>query len=94
VLPDGTKLDGPVSLRNALTVYSPQFARVVAEKLLTYALGRGVEAEDMPMVRSMVRQAEPTNYKFSSLVMGIVSSNAFQMNQKAAAPVVGLKAAH
>ena len=94
VLPDGTKLDGPVSLRNALTRYSPQFARVVAEKLLTYALGRGVEADDMPMVRSMVRQSEATQYKFSSLVMGIVSSNAFQMNQKAAAPVVGLKAAH
>ena len=92
VLPDGTKLDGPVSLRNALTRYSPQFARVVAEKLLTYALGRGVEADDMPMVRSMVRQAEASKYQFSSLVMGIVSSNAFQMNQKAAAPVAAQRA--
>jgi mono/diheme cytochrome c family protein len=83
VLPDGTPLDGGVAdLRNALVGYSDQFVRVVAEKLLTYALGRGVEHEDMPMVRSMVHEAEENSYRFSSLVMAIVKSPAFQMNMK------------
>jgi hypothetical protein len=59
--------------------------RVVAEKLLTYALGRGVEYDDMPLVRSIVRDSASTKYKFSSLVMNIVKSPAFQMNMKTAA---------
>jgi hypothetical protein len=86
ILPDGTKVDGVVSLRNSLLRYSDQFVRVVTEKLLTYALGRGVEYQDMPMVRSIARDAAATKYRFSSLVMGIVKSDMFQMNQKAAAP--------
>jgi hypothetical protein len=85
VLADGTKLDGVASLRNALAQYSPQFARVLTEKLLTYALGRGVEYEDMPLVRSIVRDSVPKNYAFSDLVLGIVKSPAFQMNMKNAA---------
>jgi hypothetical protein len=85
VLADGTKLDGVASLRNAMTKYSPQFVRVLTEKLLTYALGRGVEFEDMPLVRSIVRNAEPKKYAFSNLVLGIVESPAFQMNMKNAA---------
>jgi hypothetical protein len=85
VLADGTKLDGVASLRNAMTKYSPQFVRVLTEKLLTYALGRGVEYEDMPLVRSIVRKAELKNYAFSNLVLGIVESPAFQMNMKNAA---------
>ncbi len=85
VLVDGTKLDGVVSLRNVLVRYSDQFERVVTEKLLTYALGRGVEYEDMPMLRSIVRQSAPAKYRFSSLVLGIVKSPAFQMNMKPAA---------
>src|SRR5580692_3313707 len=56
-LVDGTKLDGVVSLREALVRYSPQFVRTLTEKLLTYALGRGVEYEDMPVVRAIVRDA-------------------------------------
>jgi hypothetical protein len=84
VLVDGTKVDGVASLRNTLVRYSDQFERVVAEKLLTYALGRGVEYQDMPMVRSIVRDSAPGKYKFSSLVLGIVKSPAFQMNMKAA----------
>jgi mono/diheme cytochrome c family protein len=84
-LPDGTPLDGGVtSLRQALVRYSPQFVRVVTEKLLTYALGRGVEYYDMPMVRAIVREAEKSNYRFSALVLGIVKSPAFQMNMKPA----------
>ncbi len=56
----------------------------MTEKLLTYALGRGVEYEDMPMVRSIVRESAASQYKFSSLVMSIVKSAPFQMNMKAA----------
>ena len=85
VLVDGTKVDGVASLRNVLVSYSDQFERVVAEKLLTYALGRGVEYQDMPMVRSIVRDSAASKYKFSSLVLGIVKSPAFQMNMKSGA---------
>ena len=83
VMIDGTKVDGVVGLRGMLMRYSDQFVRVVTEKLLTYALGRGVEDGDMPTVRAIVRGAQPTDYRFSSIVLGIVDSDAFQMNQKA-----------
>ena len=82
VLVDGTPLDGPASLRAALTKYSDQYVRNVSEKLLTYALGRGVEYYDMPVVRSIVRDASKNNYRFSSLVLSIVKSEPFQMNMK------------
>jgi mono/diheme cytochrome c family protein len=82
LLVDGTKLDGVSGLRNALVKYSPQFVRVVTEKLLIYALGRGTEYFDMPLVRSIVHDSEKTNYKFSSLVLGVVKSEPFLMNQK------------
>jgi hypothetical protein len=85
VLVDGSKVDGVASLRNVLVRYSDQFERVVAEKLLTYALGRGVEYQDMPMVRTIVRDSAASKYKFSSLVLGIVKSPAFQMNMKTGA---------
>jgi hypothetical protein len=70
------------TLRETLVRYSDQFERVVTEKMLTYALGRGVEYEDMPTVRSIVHESAPTKYKLSSLVLGIVKSPAFQMNTK------------
>jgi mono/diheme cytochrome c family protein len=81
-LVDGTKLDGISTLRSALVGRSDTFVRVIAEKLLTYALGRGVEYEDMPLVRSILREANTSKYKFSNLVLGIVKSPAFQMNMK------------
>jgi hypothetical protein len=81
-LVDGTRIDGVVSLREALLRYSPQFVRVVTEKLATYALGRGVEYDDMPMVRSIVREAGKNNYRFSAIVLEIVKSAPFQMNRK------------
>jgi hypothetical protein len=84
VLVDGTKVDGPASLRESLTRHSDAFVRVVSEKLLIYALGRGVEFQDMPLVRTIVRDSGSSNYRFSSLVMSIVKSNAFQMNMKPA----------
>lgn len=84
VLVDGTKLDGVASLREALVGRSGQFARVVTEKLMTYALGRGVEYKDMPLVRSIVRESAANNYSFSSIVLGIINSPSFQMNLKPA----------
>jgi hypothetical protein len=87
VLVDGTKVDGVASLRGVLVRYSDQFLRVATEKLLTYALGRGVEDQDMPTVRAVVRGAAPNKYRFSSVVLGIVKSDAFQMNAKESSKV-------
>ena len=84
VLANGTKIDGVESLRNYLMQNSEQFARVVVEKLLTYALGRGVEDQDMPLVRSIARDSADGNYRFSTLVLGIVRSAPFQNNIKGA----------
>ncbi len=81
---DGTRVNGPIELREALLKYSPQFMRMVTEKLMTYGLGRGVEYFDMPTVRSIVREAEANGNRFSSIVLGIVMSDAFQMRTKAA----------
>ena len=79
---DGTMMNGMPGLRDVLLRYSPQFVRVATEKLLIYALGRGAEHYDMPLVRSIVRESAPGNYRFSSLVLGIVKSQQFQMNTK------------
>jgi Protein of unknown function (DUF1592)/Protein of unknown function (DUF1588)/Protein of unknown function (DUF1587)/Protein of unknown function (DUF1585)/Protein of unknown function (DUF1595) len=79
---DGTALDGPATLRALLVKYQDQYVRNVTEKLLTYALGRGVEYQDMPLVRRIVRDAAPSNYRFSSIVMSIVTSTPFKMNMK------------
>ena len=79
---DGTKFEGPAGLRDALLKYSPQFVRTVTEKLLVYALGRGVESQDMPVIRSIVHEADRNNDRFSSLILGIVKSAPFQMNVK------------
>jgi hypothetical protein len=81
-LVDGTTLNGVTDLRNALVKYSPQFVRVVTEKLMIYALGRGTEYYDMPLVRSIVHAADKDNDRFSALVIGVVKSQPFQMNQK------------
>jgi mono/diheme cytochrome c family protein len=81
-LSDGTPLTGPASLRASLLNYKDQYIRTVTEKLLTYALGRGVEYFDMPVVRSIVREAARDNYRFSALVMGIVRSQPFQFSTK------------
>lgn len=81
-LVDGTQLNGPASLRQALLNYSDQYVRTVTERLLTYALGRGVEYYDMPVVRAIDHEAARNNYRFSSLVMGIVKSEPFRMNMK------------
>ena len=69
---DGTNVNGPSELRKALLRYSPQFVRTVTEKLMTFALGRGVEYEDMPVIRSIVRDADKDDDRFFSILMGIV----------------------
>ena len=79
---DGTTIDGPAGLRQWLLEYSDQFVEVVAEKLLTYALGRGVEYQDMPLVRAIARDAKRNDNRFSALVLGVVNSKPFQMNMK------------
>jgi hypothetical protein len=83
VVYDGTTVNGPSGLRNwIVNNYSSQFVEVAAEKLMIYALGRGVEYQDMPLIRSIVRDAGRSNNRFSALVLGVVKSKPFQMNMK------------
>jgi hypothetical protein len=82
VLFDGQKVDGPAGLRQAVLRYSPQFVRMFTEKMMTYALGRGVEYQDMPAIRAIARDVARENNCFSSIVMGIVKSAQFQMRIK------------
>jgi hypothetical protein len=84
VLSDGTKVSGVVNLRQMLLARQDQFVSTLTEKLLTYALGRGVEYYDMPTVRGIAREAARNNYRFSSLLLGIVKSVPFQMKIKKA----------
>jgi hypothetical protein len=82
---DGVPLDGVASLREFAAQHADNFAQVVAEKLVTYAIGRGLEYHDMPLVRSITRNAAENDYRFSSLLMGVIESPAFTMNMKSAA---------
>jgi mono/diheme cytochrome c family protein len=82
VLLDGTRVDGVVALRKALVREPDIFVSTLTEKLMIYALGRGVGYYDMPSVRSIVRDAAKQNYRFSSLILGIVKSTPFQLRVK------------
>src|SRR4030095_5407274 len=82
---DGTKVDGVVTVRTALVRQPEIFVSTVTEKLLTYALGRGLQFYDIPTVRSIVADAQKHEYRFSSIVLGIVGSAPFQ---KRTTPVV------
>jgi len=103
VLPDGSKFAGPAGLRDMLLGQPDAIATAVAEKLLTYALGRGLEYYDAPAIRRIVRDATASRFGFQSLIVGIVKSTPFQMRRTAlpeaaashgtAAPVVGRGAA-
>ena len=78
---DNTKVGTPVELSNWLSKnYSDQFVSVATEKLLTYALGRGAEYRDMPLVREIARDVIANNGRFSAMVLGVVKSRPFQMN--------------
>jgi hypothetical protein len=78
---DGSVVNGPTGLRNALLKHSDMFIQNLTEKLMAYALGRRLEYFDMPLVRSIDRDAAKNNNRFSSLVLGIVKSPAFQMRK-------------
>jgi len=82
-LADGTPVDGPVALRKAILKHPEQFVRTMTEKMLTYALGRGLEYYDMPVVRSIAADAKNQNYRFSSIVLGVVNSTPFMKKMKA-----------
>ena len=82
-MPDGQHLAGPSDLHKALAARSDQFAEIIAEKLMTYGVGRHVDSNDMPAVRAVVRKAKTEGLTFESLVMGVVNSDAFR---KRAAP--------
>ena len=81
VLPDGTTFDGVAGLRQALLRRPEQFISTLAEKMLTYALGRGVEYYDAPALRAILRDAARDDHRFSSLVLAIVNSTPFQMRR-------------
>jgi mono/diheme cytochrome c family protein len=82
ILADGTKVNGPVALRNAILSRPDAFITVLTERIMTYALGRGVEPSDMPVVRSIVRKAGQGNYRLASIVQSIVESTPFQMRTR------------
>jgi cytochrome c5 len=84
VLVDGTPIDGPSALRKALAARPNVFAGTLTEKLLTYALGRGLETYDMPVVRHIVSDASLHDYRMMSIILGIVQSRPFQMRVKIA----------
>jgi hypothetical protein len=79
-LPDGAKFDGPAEFRRALLTHQDAFVHTLIEKLLTYALGRGVEHFDMPAIRRIMRDAGP-EYRWSSLVLGLAKAVPFQMRK-------------
>ena len=79
VLPDGRPFDGPEGFRQALLARPELFVATASEKMLTYALGRGVEYYDMPAIREIVSQAAEDDFRFSAIVLGIVESTPFQM---------------
>src|SRR5688572_23717686 len=79
---DGDKVSGPVGLRQWMLKYSPQFVAMFTEKMMTYALGRGVEYTDMPAVRAIARDAATHNNRFSAIVLGVVTSSQFRMRVK------------
>jgi Protein of unknown function (DUF1592)/Protein of unknown function (DUF1588)/Protein of unknown function (DUF1587)/Protein of unknown function (DUF1585)/Protein of unknown function (DUF1595)/Cytochrome C oxidase, cbb3-type, subunit III len=84
VLLDGSKVDGPTSLRAALMSRPEVFVSTLTEKLMTYALGRGTDFSDEPSIRAIVARASADHYRFSDLVSGIVTSPEFRMKVKTA----------
>jgi Protein of unknown function (DUF1588)/Protein of unknown function (DUF1585) len=78
VLPNGVPVNGPVELRDQLASHPAMFAQALTEKLMMYALNRQLESFDMPQVRAVVRAAAKDSYRFSSIVLGIVNSDAFR----------------
>jgi hypothetical protein len=91
VLPDGTAVAGIADLRRALTARPEQFVQALTENLMTFALGRKLDYHDMPAVRAIVHDAEKDDYRFASLVLGIVSSDAFREREAVTETVASLE---
>jgi hypothetical protein len=83
-MPDGTRLGGPEDLHKALAARGPLFVQAITQKLMTYAVGRPMDYGDMPAVRHIVREAANDNYRFESIVLGVVQSDAFRKRAPAA----------
>jgi hypothetical protein len=81
VLPDGTQFEGPQGLQGVLLAQKDRFIEAFTERLMTYALGRGVEAHDMPAVRKIRAAAANDNYRTHAIIMGIVQSVPFTMRK-------------
>ena len=82
VFPDGTKFDGPAAFRQILLSRQREsFLTTLVSRMLTYALGRGVEYYDMPVVRKLIKESAADDYRWSSLILGIVNSVPFQMSK-------------
>jgi hypothetical protein len=81
-LPDGSVFTGVENLENGLLERPELFVRTLTEKLFTFALGRGVEADDAPAIRQVVRDAQADDFRFSSILLGITKSVPFQMRTK------------
>ena len=82
-LPDGSRFQGVVGLRTLLLSHRDDFVRTFTEKLLAYAIGRGIEYYDLPAVRTITREAAPDDHRWSSLILGIVRSTPFSMSTSA-----------
>jgi Protein of unknown function (DUF1592)/Protein of unknown function (DUF1588)/Protein of unknown function (DUF1587)/Protein of unknown function (DUF1585)/Protein of unknown function (DUF1595) len=93
-LADGSKVDGPIALRQALMRHPEMFARTITEKLMTYGLGRGMESSDMPIVRMIADDVAKQNYRFSAVVLAIAKSTPFQMKKAMDEAPQGLVASH
>ena len=85
-LADGAKIDGVVALRNSILARPEVFVGTMTEKLLIYSLGRGLDYRDMPTVRAIVRDAGRNDYRFSTMILGVVHSTPFEMRTKLASP--------
>jgi hypothetical protein len=86
----GAKVDSPKAFREALLGQGDEFVRTVSEKLLIYALGRGLTYSDAAVVRQLVRELRQNDYRWSSLLLGIIESDPFQMRSMVAAPPTGV----
>jgi hypothetical protein len=82
-LPDGSSFEGIAGLRKLLLQHQDDFVRTLAEKLLAYSVGRGIEFYDQPAIRKIARDSAASDYRWSSLVLGIVRSNPFNLGKVA-----------
>jgi hypothetical protein len=78
-LSDGTTFEGIAGLRDLLLKHKDDYVRTLTEKLLAYSIGRGIEYYDLPAIRKIARNSAPADYRWSSLILGIVRSNPFSM---------------